>query len=958
MQFRKLAAVAGSALMAGMAIAAPVMASTVSQVNKISDMVSSTNFPMFVVGASAKTEDVAGAVDMAVKLASYSKTTEEVAATASTTEAVTGGVKIQTPGTELIPWTSMQTTKPILTKSDMSILDTSSYSTSTGGSYQYKQYLYIGGETADTAGAMVKFERPTTENDPRLGLKTPASKILYTYKLTFSTPVSLSSVTTTATLQTLIQGTTLTMLGKDFVVSDCTYSSATQPISDMTLLGGKNVVTVKSGEDKTVTVDAKDYVVHLDGVGSETVGGTTYYAAIGDVNGESFSMRAGQTATLSDGTIIAGIKVLLGKTGEPDFAKIAIGADKIKLTFSTSAGVLDGTVAKGTTTISTLAVGLTASASAGWASLSYKYTPSVDAWIKEGEKITDPLSEAFDIKFNSMYPEFTDTTNRQTITLAPSGYNMLLTYKNQGGAEKQAYTIYYSSTASSTCMGYNGNGTTTNYCWAASGAGSPTNYDNNWRDLVFDESYNISAIEQDYFVIQKSGFSHVMQFTSFSPATSELIFTDEAGNSITSSNTSATGGSLIVDGNSFNYNLTGCMNEPMTANVGACTYKKIAIDLNGDGYLSSTSCAAGACAYTPLPGAEYSFLVPEKITSGKGGLYFYTGDDLVNLAAAQTWYYPRVGFAGIRLLRAATTNVTTVATYSAGTWTNETTTMVAPFLSGDMTNVSYTKNYIDYQVNCGNLTGATTIKCWVGLGESIANLRTSPGVILVQEALQGTETHNWVYFPVTWDSTNSRTYITTPRSDDSNYDPTAAKLATSTEYTGLTTYGTKIDYLSSQLGGKATISYPDSFTYANVYVMGPAGTVTSTTTGGTATTTDKVVAVTADIVKLDSEITSADKSSYDLVLVGGPCVNTLVASLATEGKFDYKCDSWPAKNFGIIKLVNDAFATGKTSLVVAGTRAADTDLASRVVQDGTKLEGITKASAEVTGESFSSVVVA
>jgi len=119
---------------------------------------------------------------------------------------------------------------------------------------------------------------------------------------------------------------------------------------------------------------------------------------------------------------------------------------------------------------------------------------------------------------------------------------------------------------------------------------------------------------------------------------------------------------------------------------------------------------------------------------------------------------------------------------------------------------------------------------------------------------------------------------------------------------------------------------------------------------------DKVLTVTADIAKLDSEIT--DKTASDFILVGGPCVNTLVSELADEGKFAYTCDTWPGENFGWIELLPDAYAEGKTVLIIAGTRAQDTDLAARVVQDGTKLAGKTGSSAKVTGESFASVVVA
>jgi len=96
--------------------------------------------------------------------------------------------------------------------------------------------------------------------------------------------------------------------------------------------------------------------------------------------------------------------------------------------------------------------------------------------------------------------------------------------------------------------------------------------------------------------------------------------------------------------------------------------------------------------------------------------------------------------------------------------------------------------------------------------------------------------------------------------------------------------------------------------------------------------------------------------------MGGPCINTLVAELATAGKFPYTCANWPGRNFGRIQLISDAFATGKTALVIAGTRAEDTDLAARIVQ--TEVNGkftaatdadMAKSALEVTGSVSSPV---
>lgn len=120
----------------------------------------------------------------------------------------------------------------------------------------------------------------------------------------------------------------------------------------------------------------------------------------------------------------------------------------------------------------------------------------------------------------------------------------------------------------------------------------------------------------------------------------------------------------------------------------------------------------------------------------------------------------------------------------------------------------------------------------------------------------------------------------------------------------------------------------------------------------------EVVAVTTAVAKLDSEVTTADNTGKHLVLVGGPCVNTLVAVLKTAGKFAYGCADWPARNFAVIEAIDGAFATGKQVVVVAGTRAEDTRLASSVLQAyATKLAGVTASKVEVTGTTLATATV-
>jgi len=910
---KKLAALIGSVLMITMSFASPVLASA-TKLSEINKMVSTTGniLPLFVIGAAAQPADVASALDVAVGLAQYAKTTTTVTGTAGAGETVTGGAKIATSGIYLAPNASPQAVKAIFTASDIpDLLGTKTYTTGSGGAYQFKQYLYIAGITTNSNPARITYTRPSTENTPRIAFYFPGGSKGYDYKLTFPTPVSLSTVSTQATLDSLLQGTTINLLGKDFVISAETCStSASAPIQDITLLGGKSLVTVQSGTPQTVTSGGKDYTVTLSGVAAQTVGSTTYYTAIGDVNGEAFQLKAGDSTVLSDGTKIAAIKVFQGKTGAADFATIAVGADQIKLASA-------GTVTRGTTTVPELTATITQSATS-LSAIQIAYTPQSDIYMNVGDSLTDPFASAFSIKFNSIVPDFTDTVNRQTISFVPSGYNMLLTYKNADDAEKQMYSLYTSD------------GST--WGWYAA-AVSSTGTDNSYRDVVYEEGLNISAVDQDYFVIQKAGFSHTMQFTAFTPSTNELDFTDESGNTltVTANNSAIYSGQadLIVDGNTYKVAI-------VSNSTSGSSQKLINVDLNGDGYIAGT--ATGGYSSVGTLGTSYSYLVPKLVTSGQGGLYFYNGNQSGTLTGI-AWSYPRLGFGGIRLVNNSAT--VTVSYYSAGTtpaWTNFT-TAITPNTTGNVAGQTYalastadSGAYVDIYVNITNTSGVLTYN--VALGTTNANMQTAKGFVLVEEAQEGGTTHNWLYFPVAWDSTNSRTYVNTPVSDDALFITSAANiLGTSTQYRMMDTYGSLVDWAASALGGSATVKYPDVFTYGNVYVLGPTGTISTSGVVG-ATTADKLLPITGDIVKLDTEVSASDKTSNDLIIVGGPCINTLAADVLGKTYPACGASSGMTSNTGLIQLFVDKYATGKSALLIAGWEAAQTDLASRLVQNG------------------------
>jgi len=171
---------------------------------------------------------------------------------------------------------------------------------------------------------------------------------------------------------------------------------------------------------------------------------------------------------------------------------------------------------------------------------------------------------------------------------------------------------------------------------------------------------------------------------------------------------------------------------------------------------------------------------------------------------------------------------------------------------------------------------------------------------------------------------------------------------------GTITYGVS----GNAAGDKVVIGIPAETPRALVQF----GKIGASATGGN--TYNAVVGVTSAVAKLDTEMTSAMKTEKNLVLVGGPCVNTLAQALVDAAKApldaNYTCTgglgtAWEA-NTGYLMLISDAFTTGKFAILAAGTNAAQTRMATSILQDypayATQLTGTL---VKFTGTSISTV---
>jgi len=144
---------------------------------------------------------------------------------------------------------------------------------------------------------------------------------------------------------------------------------------------------------------------------------------------------------------------------------------------------------------------------------------------------------------------------------------------------------------------------------------------------------------------------------------------------------------------------------------------------------------------------------------------------------------------------------------------------------------------------------------------------------------------------------------------------------------------------------KATLEVPGSAAEVQLYVTSGA-TTTSTTADGTLT---KVSVV--DATKLDSEV--ADVSAQNLLVVGGPCVNSVAAELLASGA---DCAAGFQAGVARVKLFENG---DSVAMLVAGYSGEDTRLAGKVIAhraselsgDEVEIEGTTYSDATISAPS-------
>jgi hypothetical protein len=874
MQYKKiLAAGALAALMVGSSVAFAATLADYPSPFVTSDGMQS----LVVVGAVAAPSDVVGAVDVATRLGGE-VTTDYICAGATGTVTVSGeGKEISTTNTKLyladnLGKSGVRTT---MTKDDLPTILANGVLEDTDASttHNFQQFIYLT-PVGTAANYRLDFERPssTASDNPTYSIgrfSTSPSTTDYLYRVYVTFDKDVNGSTAV--------GEKITLFGNEYTISSGTSTAFTGATTDkLVLFGGAETKVIGAGETLSTTLGGTAYDVTLVGVAS----GTQVVVKVGT---DQQSITKGTSKKVGGLDVYVDDAYYLSSTDQTqNSAKIMLGAEKLTFQYQSKVKIgdtednVDGTYVSMTTSAGKL-VDLTVYVGA---------KSSTNDYIKAGDTYTDPVFKSFSIAFPSVTPGLTDAT-RSVVEVTPSGDNLLqLSMMDDRGNQK---TIYW---------GYKASATGQTFSLA----------DNSANNIEVMEGANIARDEQ--FIVDSGDFTHMFKLASASmdASTSSNVELTDMFSGATTKVTLGTDNkeTKYIDGQAYYIQNHTTANEMRiswgtgaSAGVnGTWTTVYPVLKTKGDAHVALTK----PNMTIPLITTGMKIELPTgafNLTGGAGGVWTVAAVDREDGSASA------LGTGGLTSFN--TTNLDALGLKLGKTATGGT-----------------------YYILKG--TGATSMT--ISLGSQANNVTSleQPAVLLVEEKDDAGAQYSVVVAGST--ETSGSNYVAIPAAPVFTYDSTYTGVAQGTDstiYEYVDLYGV---YAKRTTSGQDTVKlyYPNDQAVANFFVLGE-GATTSATGSSAGATVKQAVAVKTPLGKLDSEITSSDKSTKNLILVGGPAVNTLVAELADGAKT--KDRAWyVAQGAGtaIIDLVADAFTSGKSALVIAGHSADDTRAAAKIMQ--------------------------
>jgi len=448
--FKKISAIAASAIMFGMTMGVATAASFPAPFS------SSTSAGVAVVtGTGTGVDDLTARSSIADYLAGQ----------------VEGGIvipgdswQVGTSSDDFELTESIKEVETYIDDSDLALLTDGTFSNEKGDA-KYEQFLYF----EDTASSSVLFTEDD-EDDIGLFFKISEGAVIARYVMDFTTNLK-SDIETDDELSD-IEDKDITFLGKTYTIT--TANNGTSGV-ELTLMSGAEKATVNNDETITVGGRAVTVLVSDTNVAQFTVDGVTLD-----------KMGKGDTTKLSDGTYLGVTDITYQNfAGGLMQATFHLGADKIEMKTGTSLNVNGESIGEA-------AVSITSTESAADISISeisVNMTAEDDLFVPVGGKLSDAdnldepevlFSQNWDIVFNGL-----DSVNTEEITLKSSN------------SDKQ-YTLNFKN--------YNGDSISLPIVYATSSGLKGGEYDTADKDLlVLNASATIT--DEDYFILNTANAS-------------------------------------------------------------------------------------------------------------------------------------------------------------------------------------------------------------------------------------------------------------------------------------------------------------------------------------------------------------------------------------------------------------------------------------------------------------------
>ncbi len=660
--------------------------------------------------------------------------------------------------------------------------------------------------------------------------------------------------------------------GKSIQLFGNTYTvGSDSTATKLILFGGANTITMAEGEERTLSVDSVDHTAKVIGVSSAT-------QVVLEVDGvsDTFDKGASKTISGSKGKVDVYIDNLFffSKTGTISSAKLSLGSSKLTMENGQRVKVgTQDTPIDGTfvTLVGTPLSQLTVAVAA---------QKSQTDHISESLSLTDPVFKSFKVAFGGSVPALT-SAERHAITLSAAGDRLgQVTMTDGRGNSKNVVIAYDSDTSTSTV--------------------TPTLADSNGKAIHVIEGDQVS--KNEYVILSQGDFSRMLQVTDIN----NVADTAAADGSVTLTD--------VFDGST------------------------VKVSLEAGGYTNATNFY--------LDGQQY-FVNASGSGSGARAVFTWgTSAAVLNNGSARTVFPQLIGKHGEGIVFLGNqTNLTipmntTIELPGGGVGTTLATTSTALALGNPTTrSQTITAGRLDYIVNfsTSNATASISYVCGTGVTalSSCINLSDGyPAVIVIEEKgknLAGTEVRDAILaeFTSSGTSTVKMGVSTTVRfSDTSGAASFVALSSNSNKQSAVDRYGTAVTTDSTNQG-EVKVWYPD----VQAIMAAGIGENPTFSSGGAGGTVDTALKITKPLAKFAAEVNTASLTS-DLILVGGPCANSLVATLMANANESVSCSNWNLSK-GLIKEYANAFGSGRKALVVAGTNAADTRALAADVMAGT-----------------------